>query len=80
MSTTFSLLRIVRDLMLATFFNAIRVTLSAIFATFSLRNNFAFQVTCHEKDQSWLNDHIKRLIKKKNEIFRKYLKGGRAKI
>ena len=34
-------------------------------------------VTCNDKDLPWLNDHIKRLINLKNEIFKKYLKGGR---
>ena len=34
-------------------------------------------ITCNEKDLPWLNDHIKRLINLKNEIFKKYLKGGR---
>ena len=34
-------------------------------------------ITCNEKDLPWLNDHIKRLINLKNEIFKKYLKDGR---
>ena len=34
-------------------------------------------ITCKDKDPPWLNDHIKRLINLKNEIFKKYLKGGR---
>ena len=34
-------------------------------------------ITCNDKYSPWLNDHIKRLINLKNEIFKKYLKGGR---
>ena len=34
-------------------------------------------ITCNDKDPPWLNDHIKRLINLKNEIFKKYLKDGR---
>ena len=34
-------------------------------------------ITCNGKDSPWLNDHIKRLINQKNEIFKKYLKNGR---
>ena len=34
-------------------------------------------IICHDKDPPWLNDHIKRLINLKSEIFKKYLKDGR---
>ena len=34
-------------------------------------------ITCNDKDLPWLNDHTKRLINLKIEIFRKYLKDGR---
>ena len=34
-------------------------------------------ITCNEKDLPWLNDHIKRLINLKNEIFIKYLTNRR---
>ena len=33
-------------------------------------------ITCNDKDPPWLNDRIKRLINKKNEIFKKYIKDG----
>ena len=33
-------------------------------------------IICNDKDPSWLNDNIKRLISQKNEIFKKYLKEG----
>lgn len=78
MSLTFSLLRIVRDLKLATFINTIWGTPPRFSRHFHCATVLAFQVTCHEKDPSWLNDHIKRLIKQKNKIFKKYLKDGRA--
>ena len=35
-------------------------------------------LTCNKKDLPLLNDNIKRLIKQKNEIFRKYFKGKTA--
>lgn len=76
MSLTFSLLRIVRDL--KRYFNTIWVTPPRFSRHFHCATVSAFQVTCHEKDPSWLNDHIKRLIKQKNKIFKKYLKDGRA--
>ena len=34
-------------------------------------------IISNDKDPPWLNDHIKRLINLKNEIFKKYLKDGR---
>ena len=34
-------------------------------------------IICNEKDPPWLNDHIKRLINLKNEIFIKYLTNRR---
>ena len=34
-------------------------------------------MTCNGNKLPWLNDHIKRFINQKNEIFKKYLKDGR---
>ena len=34
-------------------------------------------ITCNNKDLPWSNDHTKRLINQKNEIFKKYLKDGK---
>ena len=33
-------------------------------------------ITCNNKEPPWSNDHTKRLINQKNEIFKKYLKDG----
>ena len=35
-------------------------------------------ITCNDKDCPWLNDHIKRLVNLKNDIFKKNLKDGRS--
>ena len=35
-------------------------------------------ITCNDKDSPWLNDHIKRLVNLKNDIFKKNLKDGRS--
>lgn len=34
-------------------------------------------ITCNDKDPPWLNDQVKRLGDQENEIFKRYLKGGR---